>query len=1627
MVGNLAIDGVEYQLNNEFQEQATQLAEVLSLDQVESAALLLEGQRKSDALDRPALVCAVIQFHERRSFLVDSLRLLLKIRLDDEADEGLRTFATEALENILRSKESQRVDSPTFATKCLTAMADIMQWLERVGEHAQKVAALGRVSTPDVDEIMGFQQQQLTQQHESLGAIVQQLVRAGYAAEADFRKLQEHMRQVHKWNSLAVHYVPSWIQFSCSFGSSEGRMSRETATELHQAIMDSREQRPWPLRNLQAAATLFWLAEYNSWYFDQATDTPAEKSEASREASARDNALTKALYDGAFQCILSICSSCKPGDWYGSARIALIRSLLGDTPNLPSEPASISPYFCDILMEQFESFTQSFISNMPDTLRKFKLDEEDQRKRNLASFQPILQDDVSQQDRHLERFFVIMSYACEGRPNAAVVYWEDPESNLYGFLQWFSRRVSTPLIGAFCEMFRSISEGEENAGSAHSFLLEDAQVPASRNRRATSLSWFQIFEELDFYASKVRESPGSAPAAPSTFPGRPKPVESNEPETPVMLECYLRLTAHLCHQSEVVRSWLLGHSTFRMLETAFLLCHSTVPSRVRACAFACLQAALTGKSKELSDTVWASLDHWVSHGFTQGVQLSRPTRSNLGSANWAEEVTFDTISIDFGETIAFVSLLQQLVASPYEAQFLSDALPFPEQLGSSYRMPGIEPYVDLVMGKIFSVKIPQLEPSAQAAVLASKTLHFAETCLETFNERLLNLTNRSDKNFDGCLDTSSLSAYVRLHPFARVIEWFFNEKVVAVLFRLAHQDICDILVSQEDSPRMEALQRAINVMTLVMGLQSTFLDIVRPIIKTQSTGRRQPVISPAIATFEDCVSTNIRVIADLAYYCGSGNKGLALASIELLKRFSESRKLNAAQPWNGSRHALNRLTAVLQQNHDVEPVARALIQSMEVDERELNLGPESSEFIIKSAILGFLESTLSAHADQPTLAHTLLGFECAASSVTIIPNGLFAKRMSLFHAILDLSLEYPAALDGSFVDWCVTLKSKASRVVQLLWLSPLTSEHVLVDMRLGGSFFAEWLRISPFEPDARFEGLETRDPTFLFLHGAPTFQKLLTLRSMLLSYAGTELRSIAKRRLPSLNTEVVGTLLGKTVTGAGEVSNAAIFDLLDFLEMEPPSIASGPQVELLAGVDLDACVDSGPADSKSFNMKLLEQLLILTEHHFRKSGVIKDEATEDKYLLEVQDVCAYANGWNNSQALDRARITTLEAWADLVTLLVMNQQIDGNNRTTLVLQLFQLIAPKMEQYAYSNRPEGLVFARLTQMLFSNLDLSSDEVADGRAVEVAQSRLLQLFNNCLTAITNPDATPALREALYNICYEYLTRLSSVQSSDKEILGAIVEAGDGMIDVICDDAYGGSGAVRVAASLFLACMAELASRLKDTYIVKSLSRNNFLLVLVDSIRDIPAELTRGNPQDIPLLLASFNGRLAMLLALCATGVGAGQVVAAGLFTAVAESGLFATDPDLGLAMDDPAALRRFYELIVNVLQVVVTILLSSGLQNKQALSLVRSFLAQNRPLMVGIFKRQAGVVAYEKRAAEAEAEGPLKAAAELYVLLISMTGFLEVSAPLFDSMYQPLLTSLQLEDKRDPMPGRRTVFT
>lgn len=127
----------------------------------------------------------------------------------------------------------------------------------------------------------------------------------------------------------------------------------------------------------------------------------------------------------------------------------------------------------------------------------------------------------------------------------------------------------------------------------------------------------------------------------------------------------------------------------------------------------------------------------------------------------------------------------------------------------------------------------------------------------------------------------------------------------------------------------------------------------------------------------------------------------------------------------------------------------------------------------------------------------------------------------------------------------------------------------------------------------------------------------------------------------------------------------------------------------------------------------------------------------------------------------------------------------------------------------------------------------------------------------------------------------------------------------------------------------------------------------------------------------MLAFYESLLALFQILCQTKNGATIVLKSGLFESVRESQLFAADPDIGIGwsplsktcnnrrllkypdIDDSDALRKFYDLLLSVIRVIVTAVFSRGIHNEQIKAQTRVFLAENRSCMVGVFKRFAKI--------------------------------------------------------------------
>ena len=1410
-------------------------------------ALLLQGQQSSQDWDRGDISSAIIEFHQYRTNVAESLRLVLKLCLDEGVEEEFRDLIRERLGQILEDRASKRSNSPAYTQKCISALGDIESWLTRLAEQAQRYAAVGQASSPDHDEIISIQQQQLTQQHESLGAVICYLVKLNHTNLDNLRSLLAQLRQIDKWSSVVIHYIPPLISSFNQFGSATGFASHNEARTLFKSLVELRDSNPWHLRDLQAAVIVWLLAEYTSWYFDMPTDHVAiEDEDFEKEEQNRAEVLRRALQDGGFHCTLSVCSQIKSSDWYDPARIELIRSLLHDAPALSFEPAFIAPYFQDLVMEHFGVFSEAFITHMPDTLRGFKFEEEEQRRKLLSGFPNNAQNDTEGSDRHLERFFVIMSYAFEGRTEEASEFWADHDSNLYGFLQWFSARVSTPVIGAFCEMFRAISEGEECAASAHQFLLEGNANDSGRSRRSATLSWTQIFGELEFYASKVKDNPNAGASSSTSFNGKPKPVDIDEPETPAMLECYLRLIAHLCEQSQVVTAWVLDYSSSKIIDTTFLLCNNTVPSRIRASAYRCLTSLLKTSTPEVTNPIWTALDQWVSHGFSLGGSITRPARVTIAST-WAEEVTFEAISSNFDEANSFVSLLTRLVSASVKDPNLRDSLPFPEQLGSSYRMPGIDPYVDLVLGRIFATKLPTLDVP-QGRILSATVFGFVETCLETFNENLIVLQHRTGLELDNVIDASSLLAYVRFHPFSRVIEWLFNEKAIASMFQIAHQQINDVSSARSDSPLTLALLGCVRTMSMVMDLQSTYLDIVRPLIKTQSSAQRKPVSNPSLASFEDVVSMHLRLITDLAYYSTSGHQDLALASTDLLKKLAMSRKLNTPQAAKtGSRVISNRLIGILQGKNDVDPVAQNMIQLLNFDDQEVFFGESTSYYATKFAILDFVEHTLSVNPTQPSLAHSFLGFACKGTNVDVETGSAFAQHASLFHAILRLSVEYPGVIGDSAVLWASALRAKAARIIYLLWTSPLTSFWILPELQEMDFWTTQWSSTNLVNSNTLWQGVSVQDDSFFFEGGSQTLEHYVKERGYLYALSAAELRLATAEHSSLRKAQMVSTMFGVSIFDGVEEPNAVVFDLLDFLDLSNENGPGEPHTFLLEGVDLEPFIEVKDEERKEYNVDLLQELFSLKINHMVKIGEIPDQQTEERANQEKYDALAHFTGLNNSLSFEKARHAALSAWSDLVAVLVRNCSDDPSDRASLALQALQTVSPKLEYFATLNRQETHIFAELVQNILNEVEFQSTVLQSGRAGEIASDKLFELFKISLRAIGNPDTGAKLHESFYNICYRYLTSIVETSaSSTRRQLGSqtIKAAGEGLIDTVCEDAYGAAGTCSIAALLFLDALARLDVQDNSQYVLESLVRSNFIGVLVETIQEMPRELIRAD---------------------------------------------------------------------------------------------------------------------------------------------------------------------------------------
>ncbi|POR38701.1 Nucleoporin [Tolypocladium paradoxum] len=1583
--GKLSLDGNEYNINEKFQQDALLLSDEIDIDELDAARCLLDSQDDPSVLGRSLLECGIIRFHQQRKYLLDALRLLLEL---DGADE--ETEESSALEGIkmfvaARLFQSGTGGSKRYVPRCMAAMAKIRMWLQKLGDKIAAAQTLNQENAGGMSEEMEtveFSRLSLIQQHEQLGVILCRCIEKRQAEISDFLDFISILKKADKYDTLLVHLVPAIGAYISAFGSTEGGYDLIRVRELNNKLFPHADDSTWPLPHLHAALRAWWLAEYSGFYLDDPPEAAIPpNTDLDEEDRQRSKQFLDSLKDGAFDFILSVAGDVKPPDWHDSVRVGMRNWLQRKSSALPSESIHFSGFFQLCLMAQLEVFVDAFISNLPDVLRKLRVEEDEQRQLSQAH----------EQDLDLERFLLIIAYSYEGRPDAAANFWSDPDSNLAGFMHWASRRASTPLVTAFCEMLQAISESDECATAAHDFLLDEGHHSSGKIRRSQSLTWTQIFKELEFFSDKIKQKPTATQTVRYRGAKPTNDLLETEPESAMMLECYLRLITKLAGESETARVFLLQNPGYNLVDLLYELASSPIPPRLRGCVFMALKALMARKSMQESHAMWTCLESWITGGYAG--PATGPLRQTQPAPLVSTERILDEMSSGFEDPESFIQLLLALVSPARDSSPLNDSLPFPETLGSSSRYPGVEVYVDFVMGLVFANKSQELQEKHQIRVLRLTCLEFILTCLATFNEDLIVIANQTNIMIDSIVSTTDLAAYVSKHPFARVMEWMFNDKVMTALFNTIHQEPADVGNAPPDSPLILGILRAVEVISKVLDLEGTYLDLVRPLIKRQSSQRRQPVANAAYASFQDGLVTRLNLVVDLGNYCGIGHPDLTLACLKLLEKMASSSKITAT--WSGSsRHAhRNKAIVALEANGEHESISRSfgseLMAPLEA-QREAN----SPNYMTKIYILDFLLQCLETTPKEPTIAHLLLGFQCGVDSLSIDNNGSFAARTSLFHSLVRLLFEVPSGDAQGMRHWLIALKARVMRILHILWSSSLSAPLVINELRENEFLFHLMIRESVIQPDLPWEGQNVAAVHFPMTDGAPTLVDYLTLRSLTLEYIAVELCMISQGRMPSVKRRIYDALNGQVMGDGNQlIQTPTIFDLYDFLLPDDIWDMPPPAIQYYKDLDLSVCLESDADSNQVYNGDRVKEILLLKRSEQQGQGTVI--AAQDLAVIEKEEamILEYLVSSNRQKQIATQCLKVLKSWTRLLLVMVECNDFKGTAQTSFFLQALQATLPSLEAFAADRPDEALELARLARVLLSKLDLAATNGGDKQSQAIGNlvsDKLYQLFQICLQAIGKWAGSPVLRSVYYEICYRYLTGMTEqgpLSSSRPKITKTIQVYGERLINAICDDAFCGDPTCQAAALVLLNALVNVGRQDGDNHVVETLNRLNFIGILVDSLRNIMQEWHDVFASGHADQQNHQNARLALLLQMAQSRTGAKYILYANLFHTIETSGLFSADPELQTDPKNPRALEQHYDLLAKITRIIGAALLSRGSHN---IVQGRKFLTEHRMLVTHTLKRSAGIGSGHANEGLEERIGEL---ADALMVVIAATGFLE----------------------------------
>lgn len=1553
-------DDQEYAVSDEFVNAACAVSTDLNLDELVAAELVLNSDDDVQRLGVSPAQGAIAMFYLRRQYILQLVKYFVGCL--GQTSSNFAKIGTSIIQN----------DPDAFTTKILESFKSVEEGLAEVDEKEKQGHFLD-LMTDEFTQTLKMRKDFLYMEHGLLGEILNNLAASSKVSINGFKKVMDFAQGLTNYNNLTLHCIPFFLTFCRAVehrdNSHDAKMS--LAQKLYDLVVKSHDREAnndntsaWKLPYFRAVVEIVVLAVYTS-ACREAPHVPDVDFRSQIIGPALDS-----VDDGCFEFFMALAADTMDQKdvhpkYYDYRPILQTRIPSFDLKCRPSAQ------FRSTLIQGLEYTVDTIICNLADVLKQIRVSEED-TVLSLHHESQSFGDESDDEERfqlpnvQLETFCAFVSYLYAGRPDA-LKFWLDTDSHLYGFVDWAAHSHVTFMTSAFCDMLASLVCDEQSASDAHRFLSQEAAL--GRARISTRLSWDRIMGSLTEYSERLEMAKKGAlglnnvnasangrsaisHTAPSSVQTPSSTVSKNvkastlssrvaknclstktqidpdhelfSEDESLLISTYLRLIASVVRHDAEARSRFLSLETPDLLVALFrFLC---LPgSSLCGPSLDALAAFASTSVKSERHGLWRSLDLWIEY-MDPMMRLdhifSNPS-DVLGFVTLAEALMRPLLKSDHASS--------SVQAYLFDAQNLQN-LPYPLDLGTGYRTPGLVPYCQFILGNVF--RNSNVFDKQDCHMLQTPCLLFALSSLELIDPQWFTLAAaaRLPLPIDG-----DIHHFAVLHSFAAAMSTLFNSKVYNVLF--------DIILADENS---ETAVLALRLLLDILERQDVFMELA--VVRGKDQQQRQPQQSQAqnsgqlhqpvnaensalmgpspaapilpsfvmygFTRFDDALMFRLPIVTQLAINVGSANVELSYWSCVLLSKISEMPQFSQKAATGRSR-----LLSAVEAVSDSHRVRDAFMEQLERQVPEY-VGsftpkddlcvPEHYElgFYVKYRSLEFLAEGLRRYPNEACYAHYILGFEITDEEMLASDSsrGGIETPFSVLASLRDF-LE--ASIQESTKSFMAARNARvAGEIIYLLSQSPLTSVLTLDFLRANN----HTLQMLEIEPDLILE-----------IPASTEWQtELLDRRALFLENLSMEMHHCATYEATSLLEKYAHRLLGMS-------SATRSVPMLDFLNIlnRPISVKSAiePDSTFASLINVDDLLRVTDHNIPSIGRVIAMILAQSIKSVARPSALQAPSSTALTVSSEpaknplVQSAIATFDCICDSQKLRRERDSQLRcaaAWAKLVLVVVYDSSAPDTKKSALISEILQRLVPRLSDAAADDVGFAEVYASLTVQLV--------RVCSTKYQGVRSAIVDALFRTCVIAVQVPESTAQLRADLYLICNYILS---------EPLLGVLKALGGRFLEIVCTDALTGQGLSRGSALLFLENACTFSAKTQSTFLLEQLNKHNLLSLLVRSLRSSSTTVFTYQTLALLLQIAQIPG-------------GAPALIQCNLLNILDDSSLLRGDLDV-----DPE--KSYQRMLVAVLRLVVSILVAMGPGNLASVARIQTFVNTHGTLMQSILKK------------------------------------------------------------------------